>query len=337
MQIGKYSIKTPLVLAPMAGITDATFRSICFDLGAGLTVSEMVSADTSLYASEKTLTRLTALENEENNPRSVQIVGSDPHKMAEAAAHNVTLGADIIDINMGCPAKKVCRKLAGSALLADPKLVGEILRQVVRSVSVPVTLKIRTGTERSNINGVEIAKIAENEGIQAIAVHGRTRADKFSGFAEYDTIKNIKQAIAIPVIANGDIRSGIDAVKVLEYTGADAVMIGRAAQGNPWIFREIAAYLHEGKAVQPPEDMEVYKTLSRHLQGLYSLHGEYRGVRIARKHIAWYCKEKKGAAEFRQKINTVDSVAEQLKLVGQFFDGAYGCTSGSAQSRVDAA
>lgn len=321
----------------MAGITDATFRSICFDLGAGLTVSEMVSADTTLYASQKTLTRLTALDDEENNLRSVQIVGSDPYKMAEAAAYNVKLGADIIDINMGCPAKKVCKKLAGSALLADPGLVKKILQHVVRSVSIPVTLKIRTGTEPANINGVEIARIAENEGIQALAIHGRTRADKFKGFAEYDTIKEIKQTIAIPVIANGDIRSGEDAVRVLEYTGADAVMIGRAAQGNPWIFREIGGYLQGGKKVSPPEISEMYETVFRHLQGLYALHGEYRGVRIARKHIAWYCREKKGVAEFRQKINTVDSVTDQLKLVGQFFDDASGCASGSAHSRVDAA
>lgn len=337
MQIGNYATKTPLVLAPMAGITDATFRSICFEMGAGLTVSEMVSADTTLYASEKTLTRLTPLENEENNPRSVQIVGADPIKMAEAAAHNVKLGADIIDINMGCPAKKVCRKLAGSALLADPRLVRKILQHVVRSVDVPVTLKIRTGTERSKINGVEIAKIAESEGIQALAIHGRTRADKYNGFAEYDTIKEIKQTIAIPVIANGDIRSGEDAARVLEYTGADAVMIGRAAQGNPWIFREIAQYLREGKVMSPPDTLEVYKTVIRHLQSLYSLHGEYRGVRIARKHIAWYCRDKKGVAEFRQTINTVESVAEQLRLVGQFFDVASGSASGSTHSRVDAA
>ncbi len=337
MQIGKYSTKTPLVLAPMAGITDSIFRSICFEMGAGLTVSEMVSADTTLYASAKTLTRLSALEVRDNNPRSVQIVGADPYKMGEAAAHNVKLGADIIDINMGCPAKKVCRKLAGSALLGDPSLVRKILQQVVSSVDVPVTLKIRTGTERSNINGVEIAKIAENEGIQALAIHGRTRADKYNGCAEYDTIKEIKQAIAIPVIANGDIRSGEDAARVLEYTGADAVMIGRAAQGNPWIFREIAEYLQEGKALTPPDAPQVYDTVFRHLQGLYSLHGEYRGVRIARKHIAWYCREKKGVAEFRQKINAVESVAEQLMLVGQFFDVATGCTSGSTHSRVDAA
>lgn len=317
MQIGKFSISSPIVLAPMAGITDAVFRSICYEMGAGLTVSEMVSADTSLYASDKTQARLAVLDEQ---PRSVQIVGSDPDKLAQAAVYNVKLGADIIDINMGCPAKKVCKKLAGSALLADPELVRRILRAVVNAVDVPVTLKIRTGIDRENINGGDIALLAEREGVQAIVVHGRTRADKFNGNAEYATIREIKQALTIPVIANGDIRSGRDAKQVLAYTGADAVMVGRASQGNPWFFRDALEYFRNDKEHETPHQSEIHEILVRHLNGLYLLYGEYRGVRIARKHIAWYCREKKGVAAFRQTINRVETAAEQLNFVDRFFE-----------------
>ncbi len=321
MQIAQYKLSSPVILAPMAGITDVFFRSICIDKGAGLAVTEMVSSDTTLFASDKTLSRL-AFEYLDSQIRSVQIVGSDPHNLAEAAKYNVKLGADIIDINMGCPAKKVCRKLAGSALLCDPSLVRKILRTVVSAVDVPITLKIRTGTDKENRNGVLIAKIAQEEGVQAIAVHGRTRADKFGGQAEYETIKQVKQTVQIPVIANGDIRSGPDAAHVLSYTGADAVMVGRASQGNPWIFEEINRYLQMGEnrvEVNTPDIAEIHETIVRHLLGLYKIHGELRGVRVARKHISWYCRDQRGAAVFRQKINKAESTTEQLKLLDRFF------------------
>lgn len=318
MQIGPYRINVPLVLAPMAGITDAPFRAICEALGAGLTVSEMISADTSLYASDKTRSRL-ARQGGGDRPHSVQIVGSEPQQIADAARLNVAAGADIIDINMGCPAKKVCRKAAGSALLSDEKLVGEILQAAVAAVDVPVTLKIRTGPDRANRNGVRVAKIAEDAGVAALTVHGRTRADRFTGEAEYDTIAEIVSAVSLPVIANGDIRSADQAVRVRDYTGSAAVMIGRAAQGNPWIFREAAAAL-QGQALPPgPTTDEVHQTLIAHLHGLYALHGEYRGVRIARKHIAWYCRERAGVAAFRAEINRIDSIAGQLARIDRFF------------------
>jgi tRNA-dihydrouridine synthase B len=319
MQIGQFSLHSPVILAPMAGITDAIFRSLCHREGAGLTVSEMVSADTSLYASEKTLSRLAPLEDE-SSIKSIQIVGAEPEKLAQAAMLNVKMGADIIDINMGCPAKKVCKKSAGSALLANPMLVKQILRSVVKSVDVPVTLKIRTGIDSDSRNAVQIAQLAQDEGVQAIAVHGRTRADKFLGEAEYETIKEVKSAVDIPVIANGDIRNAMDAKKVLDYTCADAIMVGRAAQGNPWIFNEISQYLSHGVLVKPPSLDTVYETLVKHIVGLYKLHGEYRGVRIARKHIAWYCRDKQGVASFRQKINTIETATEQLKSVDHFFE-----------------
>ncbi|MCB1754500.1 MAG: tRNA dihydrouridine synthase DusB [Gammaproteobacteria bacterium] len=337
MHIGQFSLPSRVVLAPMAGVTDATFRAICTSLGAGLAVSEMISADTSLYASDKTLNRLQRLDEAQGGPHAVQIVGADPVKIAEAAVFNVKSGADIIDINMGCPAKKVCKKLAGSALLADPGLVRKILRSTVKAVEVPVTLKIRTGTDRQNRNGVEIARMAEREGIQAIAVHGRTRADKYNGRAEYDTIREIKQSVSIPVLANGDIRSARDAQKVLDYTGADAVMIGRAAQGNPWIFRQVSEYLQTGELIKPPTRTAIYKVLLRHLHGLYKLHGEYRGVRVARKHIAWYCRDSIGVAEFRQAINTAETIAGQLDLVERFFADFSEQKNDVLHPRIDAA
>ncbi len=335
MNIGEFQLSSPVLLAPMAGVTDPAFRSICFENGAGLTVSEMISADTSLYASNKTQSRCFR-SNDYSGPHSIQIVGTDPDQIAQAAIYNVKLGADIIDINMGCPAKKVCRKLAGSALLANPALVKKIIARTVQAVDVPVTLKIRTGIDRNRRNGVEIAKIAEREGIRAIAVHGRTRADKYTGRAEYDTIRDIKQSVSIPVIANGDIKNSADAEYVLDYTGADAVMIGRAAQGNPWIFREISTYLCNGTASKKPTAEEKYKVLIKHLRGLYFIHGECRGVKIARKHIAWYCRDQHGAAEFRRRINHVETKAEQLELVDHFFSGYFECIYSSVNSTTPA-
>lgn len=314
----------------MAGVTDVTFRQLCLQHGASLAASEMISSDTTLHATEKTRRRV--LRADEAGVHAVQIAGSDPATMAEAARYNVKLGAGIIDINMGCPAKKVCKKLAGSALLSDEELVRKILEQVVAAVDVPVTLKIRTGPDPKRRNGVVIARIAEAAGIQCLAVHGRTRADKFLGQAEYDTIREIKESVSIPVIANGDIVDGPGAHKVLQETGCDGLMIGRAAQGNPFVFREIAFYLQQvadvgvnpvGDAelsqVCKPTDAEIQAVLETHLKGIYKLYGEYRGVRIARKHISWYLKNKPGSSQFRNLANTVESASEQLGLVEKFF------------------
>lgn len=318
LRIGQFDISNTLFLAPMAGVTDSIFRSICVEQGAGFVTSEMVSSDTTLHNTSKTVNRVRRANT--TLPHSVQIVGSDPHKLAQAAQYNVTLGADIIDINMGCPAKKVCNKLAGSALLEDEKLVAKILRAVVKAVDVPVTLKIRTGPDRERRNGVNIARIAEANGVQALAVHGRTRVDRFAGEAEYDTIREIKQTISIPVIANGDIRTPADAVRVLQHTHADGLMIGRAAQGNPWLFREIRQLLDTGKVTVAANDCERHNVLTRHVQELHALHGEFRGVRIARKHISWYCKHQRGSANFRNTVNQVETATEQLALIAHFFE-----------------
>ncbi len=268
--------------------------------------------------SEKTARR--ANHDGEVEPRSIQIVGTDPQLMAEAACYNVENGAQIIDINMGCPAKKICNVMAGSALLRDELLVARILKSVVNAIDVPVTLKIRTGWDKSSRNGVNIAKIAENEGIQALAVHGRTRACAYTGDAEYDTIAEIKQSIQIPVIANGDIRSPEKAKFVLDYTGTDAVMIGRAAQGNPWIFREINHYLATGEKLAEPSIHEIRDTLLAHLENLYQFYGEYAGVRIARKHLSWYSKGQNSSSIFRDMVNRVASSDEQRRMTRQFFD-----------------
>ncbi|HEY9148099.1 MAG TPA: tRNA dihydrouridine synthase DusB, partial [Gammaproteobacteria bacterium] len=277
MRIGPYTLKNNLVLAPMAGVTDRPFRQLCKEMGAGMAVSEMVSSNSLLWGSEKT--RRRADHDGETEPRSVQIMGADPQMMAEAARYNVDNGAQIIDINMGCPAKKVCNVQAGSALLRDEALVGRILDAVVSAVpEVPVTLKIRTGWDRDNKNGVAIARIAESAGIQALAVHGRTRADAYKGDAEYETIAAIKAAIGIPVIANGDITSPQKARQVLELSGADAVMIGRAAQGRPWIFREIEHYLQTGENLPEPSLEQVRDILLGHLENLYAFYGEFTGV-----------------------------------------------------------
>ena len=318
MHIGPYQLDNNLLVAPMAGVTDRPFRQLCRQLGAGMAVSEMISSNSSLRGTRKTVKRLDF--EGEPGPISVQILGADPKTMAEAAKVNVGHGAQIIDINMGCPAKKVCKVAAGSALLTDPALVRKILESVVQAVDVPVTLKIRTGWDQANRNGLEIARIAEASGIQALAIHGRTRACGYSGNAEYETISSIKQALSIPIIANGDIDSPEKAKKVLELTGADAIMIGRAAQGRPWIFSEISHYLKTGGKNSAPQPGWIRDILLGHLENLYAFYGEFQGVRIARKHIAWYSKTQPGGALFRQRINTTDSTEKQKALITEFFD-----------------
>ncbi len=316
-KIGPYTLPNNLLLAPMAGVTDRPFRQLCRRLGAGMAVSEMITANKSLWASKKSLLR--ANHDGEPEPRSVQIAGTDPQMMAEAAQHNIEQGAHIIDINMGCPAKKVCNVMAGSALLQNERLVGEILESVVKAVDAPVTLKIRTGWDRDNRNGVNIAHIAEQSGIQALAVHGRTRADAYRGEAEYDTIAEIKSAISIPVIANGDIHSPAKAKEVLAHTHADGLMIGRAAQGNPWIFQQINHFLVHGKILPDPTLSEIKQILIEHLHTLYDFYGEYTGVRMARKHIAWYSKGLRNGNPFRQHMNTLEQPQQQLAFTEQFF------------------
>ena len=318
MRIGPYKLNNNLVLAPMAGVTDRPFRQLCRSLGAGMAVSEMVSSNSLLWGSEKTKRR--ANHEGEPDPKSVQIMGADPKMMAEAARHNVDNGAQIIDINMGCPAKKVCNVAAGSALLQHESLVQDILEAVVSAVNVPVTLKIRTGWDTANRNGTNVARIAEESGIQALAVHGRTRACAYKGDAEYDTIAAIKQAVRIPVIANGDITTPEKAKFVLEKTGVDGIMVGRAAQGRPWIFREIGHYLSTGEKLAEPSIIEVRDILLGHLHNLYDFYGEYTGVRMARKHISWYSKGQRHGAAFRQAVNRMDTIDEQLKMTEDFFE-----------------
>ena len=301
----------------MAGVTDLPFRQLCREMGAGLVVSEMVAADPSTWDTRKS--RLRIQFGNEPAPRSVQIAGYDPQMMAKAARFNVTQGAEIIDINMGCPAKKVCKRAAGSALLQDPQLVDDILQAVVAAVDVPVTLKIRTGWDRQNRNGATIAKIAEQAGIAALAVHGRTRACRFVGEVEYDTIAEIVDAVSMPVIANGDITGPQKAVAVLEHTGAAAVMIGRGAQGNPWIFNQINHYLDKGELLAPPGIEEVGAIMARHLQALHKFYGEVGGVRISRKHIGWYSSELAGGKEFTQHFNKLESGIHQQEFLQQFF------------------
>jgi putative TIM-barrel protein, nifR3 family len=319
MQIGPYKLANNLVLAPMAGVTDRPFRQLCKQLGAGMAVSEMVSSNSLLWGSEKTKRR--ADHDGEVEPRNVQIMGADPRLMADAARYNADNGAQIIDINMGCPAKKVCNVSAGSALLRDEDLVRRILEAVVGAVpEVPVTLKFRTGWDREHKNGVTIARIAEAVGIQSLAVHGRTRADGYSGEAEYDTIAAIKASVNIPVIANGDITTPQKARQVLDHTGADGLMIGRAAQGRPWIFRDIHHYLATGELLPEPAAQEVRDILLGHLNNLYAFYGEYTGVRMARKHISWYSKGQRHGAAFRQEVNRVEGAVQQLQMVRDFFD-----------------
>ena len=318
MQIGPHTLKNNLIVAPMAGVTDRPFRQLCKAMGAGMAVSEMVSSNSLLWGSEKTKRR--ANHDGEVEPISVQIAGADPQMMAEAARYNVERGAQIIDINMGCPAKKICNVMAGSALLQNEPLVARILDAVVGAVDVPVTLKIRTGWDREHKNALNILKLAEDSGIQALAMHGRTRACGYSGSAEYDTIAAVKAAARIPVIANGDITTPEKAQFVLEYTGADAVMIGRAAQGRPWIFREIEYFLKTGAHLPQPEVAEIHQVLRAHLEDHYGFYGEYSGVRIARKHISWYTKGLTGSASFRHAMNQLQSSAEQVSAVDRFFN-----------------
>ncbi len=323
--IGPYHIENQLVLAPMAGVTDQPFRRLCKKLGAGLVVSEMVTSDTNLWNSRKSKTRLN--HSGEQEPRSIQIAGGDPLMMANAARMNVERGAQIIDINMGCPAKKVCKKAAGSALLQNEPLVQEILQAVTSAVDVPVTLKIRTGWNTDNRNGITIARMAEDAGISALAVHGRTRTCAFRGQAEYDTIANIVDAVNIPVFANGDINSPHKAKQVLELTGATAVMIGRAAQGRPWIFREIDHYLRTGDVLAEPSLAEIQSILTGHLTELHSFYGDFMGSRIARKHVGWYLQTLAGsenlcefASDFRKNFNKIEEANAQQDSVQNFFE-----------------
>ena len=318
MKIGPYAIDNPLILAPMAGVTDRPFRQLCKKLGAGMVVSEMVNADPRLWRSGKTQRRID--HQGEAAPRVVQIAGYDPYMLAEAARFNVAQGAEIIDINMGCPAKKVCNVMAGSALLRDEVLVGRILDAVVNAVCVPVTLKIRTGWDPTRRNGVAIARIAEQSGVQAIAVHGRTRACRFRGVAEHDTTREIKAAVSIPVIANGDITTPEKARQVLDFTKADAIMIGRAAQGRPWIFRELDYYLRNGIYFPPPAMTEIRDILLGHLNELYRFYGEYMGVLIARKHLSWYSKGRSDHLCYWRAVNRVETAREQLVLTRDFFN-----------------
>ncbi len=301
----------------MAGVTDWPFRQLCVRMGAGMAVSEMISADPKLRQSQKSIWRTT--HKGECSPRSVQIAGGEPNMMAAAAQYNVDKGAQIIDINMGCPAKKVCKLDAGSALLKNEILVAKILEAVVNAVNVPVTLKIRTGWDLKHRNGIKIAQIAEQSGISALSVHGRTRIEKYKGNAEYKTIKSIKNAVSIPVIANGDIHCAKKGKYVLEYTGADAIMLGRAAQGRPWIFQEIEHFLQTGKQLAPPSQKTIQTIMLEHLENLYSLYGEYTGVRIARKHVGWYCQTQQSKIEFRSKFNQLEKTCQQLAAIREFF------------------
>ena len=323
MKLGSHTLPNNLFVAPMAGVTDRPFRQLCKKLGAGYAVSEMIASNAMLWNSSKTLRR--ANHDGEVEPISVQIAGADPAMMAEAALLNVDRGAQIIDINMGCPAKKVCNVASGSALLKNEVLVSHILEAVVTAVKrehplVPVTLKIRTGWDRDNKNALTIAQIAERSGIEMLTIHGRTKADLYRGEAEYETIAAVKNAIKIPVVANGDINSPEKAALVLEKTGADALMIERAAQGKPWIFREISHYLSTGEKLPPPKVAEIQKILNDHLLDHYNFYGEYVGVRTARKHIAWYCKGLKNSHTFRHHMNTIDDCALQLAAINTFFD-----------------
>ncbi len=318
MRIGPYQLDNNVICAPMAGVTDFTFRELCRRFGAGLAVSEMMSSNPLVWQSEKSLKRMSHAD--ETGLRSVQIAGADPQQMAEAAQFNVEHGAQIIDINMGCPAKKVNKKLAGSALLQYPDLVKQIIQAVVGAVDVPVTLKIRTGWDPDHKNGVQIARIAEDNGIQALAVHGRTKACMYKGEAEYDTIRAIKQAVSMPVVANGDITSAQKARFVLDYTGADAIMIGRAAQGRPWIFREVVHYLTTGQELPPPALQEVRQILLEHVRGLHQLYGDVLGPRVARKHVGWYLAEQDSAGLFRSEFNGIEDAKVQLDALNLYFE-----------------
>jgi tRNA-dihydrouridine synthase B len=318
VRIGPHLLPNNVVVAPMAGVTDRPFRKLCKRLGAGYAVSEMVASNPRLWGTEKSRRRVDHAG--EPAPVAVQIAGADPAMMAEAARHNVALGAQVIDINMGCPAKKVCNAAAGSALLADEALVARIVAAVVGAVDVPVTLKIRTGAHPGARNALVIARIAEDAGVQALTVHGRTRACAFVGMAEYDTIAAVKQEVRIPVIANGDIATPEDARAVLRYTGADAVMIGRAAQGRPWIFREIVHFLATGAHLAPPTVAEARALIVEHMHDHYAFYGEAQGTRTARKHLGWYTAGLPGGEGFRREMCMAESTAAQLAVVSAYFD-----------------
>jgi tRNA-dihydrouridine synthase B len=318
-QIGPYQFSSPVALAPMAGVTDRPFRQLCRAHGAGMTVSEMVSSKPELRRTRKSILRTD--HQGEPEPVIVQIAGADPQMMADAARYNVDLGAQIIDINMGCPAKKVCRVAAGSALLQDEAKVASILEAVVQSVNVPVTLKTRTGWSRENKNIPQIAHIAEQSGIAALTVHGRTRADKYLGDAEYDSIRQLKSFLTIPLIANGDINSAKKARTVMDITGADAIMVGRAAQNRPWIFRHINHYLNTGEELDPPDLTTRQADLIEHLQNLHEFYGEFQGIKIARKHINWQLiDEPMYRQDFKKRVMSVESATQQLGLINQFFE-----------------
>ncbi len=318
MQLGPYQLRNNVFVAPMAGVTDRPFRQLCKELGAGYAVSEMAASNPRVWASEKTARRIN--HEGEMEPKAVQIAGADPQLLAEAARFNVARGAQIIDINMGCPVKKVCNNWCGSALLRDEPLVASLVQAVVNAVDVPVTLKFRTGWDRDNKNALTIARIAEEAGIAMLTLHGRTRADGYKGEAEYDTIAAVKAQAKIPVVANGDIDSPQKAKYVLQKTGADAVMIGRAAQGRPWIFREIDHYLRTGTVLPSPLVSEVRALMDQHLRAHYAFYGDYLGVRTARKHIGWYVRDLAGGEDFRQQMNRLDDCATQLAAVDAFFE-----------------
>ena len=318
LKIGPYTIAKPFVLAPMAGVTDAPFRRICRRFGAGMTTSEMTTADTSLWQTPKSRYRLDLDLDAE--PVAVQIAGSEPAQLATAAIACVRRGAQIIDINMGCPAKKVCKKLAGSALLKDEKLVAAILTAVVAAVSLPVTLKIRTGWDLDHRNAVKIARIAEDSGMQSLAVHGRTRACRYKGEAEFETIARVKQVIRIPVIANGDITGVEKSLEVLRLTNCDGLMIGRGAQGRPWIFRELGQILIADHRKPQLDKIELRDIMLDHLNELHRFYGELTGVRVARKHLTWYCNSLANADEFRHQVVRVESASEQIRLTRAYFD-----------------
>jgi tRNA-dihydrouridine synthase B len=317
MRIGAHELRSGLFVAPMAGITDRPFRRLARRFGAALAVSEMVTSRPELRASRKTRLRLD--HSGEEGPISVQIAGADPRMLAEAAQHNVALGAQIIDVNMGCPAKKVCNVLAGSALLQDEALVASILEAVVHAVEVPVTLKIRTGPSPERRNALRIARIAEAAGVQMLAIHGRTRACAFGGRAEYETIAEVKARLRIPVIANGDVETAEEAQRVLQATGADGIMVGRAAQGRPWLFREISCYLESGRRIPPPDYAEMRAVLLEHLEGLYDLYGEQQGARVARKHIGWTVRGLPAGEEFRASVVRIDDARAQHCAVNDYF------------------
>ncbi len=324
MQIGPYTLPNNVFVAPMAGVTDRPYRQLCKQLGAGYAVSEMAASNALLWATDKTTRRIN--HEGEIEPKAVQIAGADPNMMAQAARFNVDRGAQIIDINMGCPAKKVCNVAAGSALLQQPELIRNIVKAVVDAVKadgVPVTLKTRTGWNHANRNAPEIAKMAQDLGVAMITIHGRTREDKYQGHAEYDTIALIKQNLEIPVVANGDIDSPQKAKKVLDYTKADAVMIGRAAQGRPWIFRQVAHYLETGELLPDPDEREIAGWLKGHLLDHYSFYGEAKGVRTARKHIGWYLKGLPGVKVFRDFLNQLESTEAQMRAIDDFFAGSH--------------